>query len=286
MSCQKFKQSIGYIDPFDYNNVIKKLRSFFNDHKEFIEVHGQSRFSIMAACEDPKTISTMEYAGSVWPLPQTTQIHLEQELLTHPEIEGNYSVCTSYRNEPNPVEGRHNLCFPLFDFELKGDMRALIEFEKELLEHLGYGSKENFPEIKYDDACDKYDVSELEHIHEKYLSRDYGPVVFLTDFPVHTSPFWNMKLHPGGRHAYKVDVILSGQETIGSAQRSSSASEMREMFHTISDGDYANILYKNFSKERVENELEDFLSQKFITRSGGGIGLTRLIRSMKIENLL
>ncbi len=33
---------------------------------------------------------------------------------------------------------------------------------------------------------------------------------------------------------------------------------MRKQFYTISDCDYANILFSNFTKERVENELNDF----------------------------
>ena len=57
-------------------------------------------------------------------------------------------------------------------------------------------------------------------------------------------------------------------------------------FKTISDGGYAQILYDKFGKERVTNELEEFLKHKFITRSGGGIGITRLISSMLKEGLI
>ncbi len=42
-----------------------------------IENMTQSRLSILAACEDPTTISTYNYAGEVWPLPQTGQMWLE-----------------------------------------------------------------------------------------------------------------------------------------------------------------------------------------------------------------
>ena len=74
--------------------------------------------------------------------------------------------------------------------------------------------------------------------------------------------------------------------SIGSAQRSSSVDEMRKMFYEISDGQYANILFSNFTKDRVENELNDFLSHNFVERCGGGIGVTRMIRAMKLSNLL
>ena len=56
---------------------------------------------------------------------------------------------------------------------------------------------------------------------------------------------------------------------------------MREQFHTISDGEYASLLYELFGKERVEKELEEFLSYDFFPRYGGGIGVTRLISALK-----
>ena len=75
-------------------------------------------------------------------------------------------------------------------------------------------------------------------------------------------------------------------ETIGSAERSCDPDEMRKQFYTISEGNYANILFSNFTKERVENELNEFLNYKFFQRCGGGIGMTRMIRALKLSNLL
>ena len=62
--------------------------------------------------------------------------------------------------------------------------------------------------------------------------------------------------------------------------------EMREKFKTISNGEYAKILYDKFSKERVDAELDKFLKYDFFERSGGGIGITRMIRALKLSNLL
>ena len=61
---------------------------------------------------------------------------------------------------------------------------------------------------------------------------------------------------------------------------------MKEKFETISDGGYANILYAQFGKERVQNELEEFIKKDFFERSGGGIGVTRMIRAMKLSKLI
>ena len=84
----------------------------------------------------------------------------------------------------------------------------------------------------------------------------------------------------GDGTAAKIDVIISGQETIGSAERSTDPNEMFTMFHEISDGMYADLLYKLFGKDRVDIELNDFLALDMIPRVGGGIGITRLLHGL------
>jgi aspartyl/asparaginyl-tRNA synthetase len=94
-----------------------------------------------------------------------------------------------------------------------------------------------------------------------------------------------MSRHEDGT-AKKIDVILHGQETIGSAERSCNIEEMRKIFFTIEDGRYSQKLIDLFGHHRVMNELNEFLQYNFITRSGGGIGITRLIRAMELSNLI
>ena len=48
----------------------------------------------------------------------------------------------------------------------------------------------------------------------------------------------------------------------------------------------ADILFSNFTKERVQKELEEFLEFNFMDRCGGGIGVTRMIRALKLSNIL
>ena len=275
----------------DYKNfdiAVNKLRKFFRDVKGFKEVHTQNKLSILAACEDPTTIATYNYDNRKWPMPQTGQMWLEHYLLEHPEENGFFCVSTSYRNEPNPVPGRHDKIFPMFEFELKGGMDELRALEKELLEYLGFRKNENgeYPGDDYDNIAEKYGVKELEHEHETKLDEEYGSVFFLENFPEHTSPFWHMRLQENGTHSNMIDVIIHGMETIGSAERSTSSKEMKEKFETISEGGYAGILYDQFGKERVQNELDEFLKYDFFQRSGGGIGMTRMIRAMKLSNIL
>lgn len=284
--------SIGMIDPEDFAKCVNIMRTFFQK-KGFVEVHTQSRLSILAACEDPATISTYNYAGQVWPLPQTGQMWLEYEMLKNPDAPGFFCVSTSFRNEPNPVPGRHDKIFPMFEFEMKGGLEELQEMEKELLDHIGFKRNVDdgngvmtYPSGMYRDVADKYATAELEHDHELQLEKDHGPAFFLTHFPNYTSPFWNMAQDDKGHRAKKIDVILHGVETIGSAERSTDPVEMRKQFYTISGGNYANILFSNFTKERVERELEDFLKFDFFKRSGGGIGVTRMIRAMKLSKII
>ena len=266
------------INPEQYTTTVGLLRSFFLD-RGFFEVHTQNRLSILAACEDPTTVSTYNYSGQVWPLPQTGQMWLEYELLTRPSSKGFFCISTSYRQEPNPVPGRHDLIFPMFEFEFPGTIKDLEIMEKELIEHMGFGSS---PVSKdYLEWCKDFDTTELTHEDEEAMYNKHKErVCMIKNFPNYTSPFWNMKQNGDGTAA-KIDVIIAGQETIGSAERSSDPEEMKHMFHTISDGMYADLLYGKFGKERVEAELNEFLSYDFQPRVGGGIGMTRMIRAIE-----
>ena len=271
-------------DSIAYDEVVSKLRTFFHDEEGFIEVPAQSRKSIMAACEDPSTIATYEIGGGYWPLPQTGQMWLEHDLLKNPKLKGVFCVTHSYRDEKNPIPGRHEIMFPMFEFESSGDVEDLIKLERSLLSHLGFvGSPQT---INYDDACRRFDVSILEDEHEGRLCETAGnKPVMLCEFPLRTHPFWNMK-HTGDDIYAKVDVLLHGMETIGSAERSCDPEEMRHNFNTISGGEYSELLFNLFTEVRVRKELEVYLASEMFPRFGGGIGITRLARAMKLEGVL
>ena len=266
----------------NYHHINLLLREYFQKQKGFVEVPTQSKLSILAACEDPRTISQFEFSGINYPLPQTGQMVLEEVLLTNPEVNGVFCVTTSYRNEPNPIEGRHDLIFPMFEFEGKGDFSELKKTLKELLEFVRFDSPIS---VSYDECCSKYNTSVLEALHEEKIQKDYGNVVSLEKFPEIAQPFWNMK-HVGKGDFNKIDVLLHGMETIGSAERSCDPEEMEHFFETVSNGDYKNLLFHKFTKKRVMEELDIYFSHKFFPRYGGGIGFTRLERAIKLEGLL
>ncbi len=269
-------------DIFAYNTIVRKLRHFFQDIKGFVEVPAQPRLSILAACEDPETITQFVFSGVNYPLPQTGQMWLEAEMLKNPGIPGVFCITTSYRNEPFPIPGRHDKIFPMFEFESRGTIEDMKRMETELLNYLGFSE----PVIcLYEEVCKRYDIDEIKSDHELTMQKELGNVIMLERFPQRTHPFWNMKHDKSGIFK-KVDVILYGMETIGSAERSTNVQEMRENFFTISNGQYAKLLFNAFGEERVIKELDAYLALPMFDRFGAGIGVTRMARAMNLAGLL
>ena len=278
------------IKPQDFDSMVQKLRGFFMPNG-FKETFPQPRTSILAACEDPKTIRKYTFSGIEWPLIQTNQMWLEHDIMMYPELEGVFCLSTSYRDEPNPIPGRHNRIFPMFEAEHTGDYEHLLNTLSNLVEHLGFvKSKSEIKFFTYDELCEKYGVSILEAEHETKMWEEYGDVVAITHFPLRTSPFFNMKqigFNKNNEPVFaKCDFIICGQETIGAAERETDISKMRDMFYTISNGEYSSQLFALFGESRVEGELEDFFNLKMIQRWGFGLGMTRLERALTLKNLI
>lgn len=263
-----------------YDFMVRKLRSFFQ-RKGYLEVPAAYRTSILAACEDPRTVTTYSLGGVKWPAPQTGQMWLEVELLKNPTWNGVYCIGPSYRDEPNPIPGRHVRLFPMFDFEGLGDFSTLQAIEAELLVFLGFQAPTN---VDYEDMCTLYGATKLEHAQEQLMAQQISTSLSLEKFPLRTDPFWNMK-HAGNGIFNKADVILHGMETIGSAERSCNKEEMRHYFYTISGGAYAQLFFDHFGRQRVMQELDEYLALPMIPRFGGGIGLMRLEAAMKKAGL-
>jgi len=261
--------------------MVRKLRQFFQEKKGYLEVPAQSRLSILAACEQPETITQFSLNHTLYPLPQTGQMWLEYELLKNPEWPGVYCISTSYRDEPNPIEGRHLRIFPMFEFESHGTFQDLKVLEEELLLHLGF---EHPVPLSYAQAAKKYETELVEAHHETALWQEISPVISLEKFPARTHPFWNMKYAGNGLYN-KIDVLLYGMETIGSAERETDIAMMREQFFAMTNGRYAQLLFDKFGKERVIQELDEFLALDMIPRFGAGIGLTRLARAMELAHI-
>lgn len=278
----------SYINPFEFHFVNQKLREFFLS-KSFTDVPTMEQVNILSSCEDPQNVCTHEYRGQVFPKQQTGQMILEEILLKNPNNPGFFCLTYSSRKEtPERLRyqsERYSDLFPLFEFELHGGLPELEKLEMELVRFLGF--KDTVHHITYETACKVFQTQEIEHEHETRMWKEMSDSVFLKLFPERTSPFWNMRRNEHDSSlANKIDVILCGQETIGSAERSCDVDQMKETFYTISNGEYSKLLFDLFGQDRVEKELNEFLSLDFFPRSGGGIGITRLIRAMRLNGLL
>ncbi len=270
-------------DIYGYSYTICQLRKFFQERHGFIEVPTQSRLSILAACEDPNTVQVFNFNQITYPLPQTGQMWLEHEILNNPHVPGVFCISTSYRDEPNPIPGRHEKIFPMFEFELAGSINELRIIESELLEFLGMPK----PISKsYTELAALYAVDELTAKEEARMTKEFNSPISLEYFPASTHPFWNMKQDTKTKLFNKIDVIINGVETIGSAERETNVELMRANFYSISNGDYANLLFTKFGKDRVLEELETYFALKFFPRVGAGIGITRLVNAMYAYNLI
>ena len=162
---------------------------------------------------------------------------------------------------------------------MQGSVVDLKAMEYELCEYLGFDA---LTEKTYAEWQDHFQIGrsvEMDATHETKMFERFGSAL-ITNFPEMTSPFWNMSRNDDGVTAKKMDVILGGMETIGSAERSCDVDMMRDTFHSITGGEYSELLYKLFGKERVEAELEKFLEFDFFQRVGGGIGITRMIAAL------
>ena len=137
---------IPHIPAPEYSAIIRASREYF-DSMGFLEAYVQNHLDVLAACEDPKTVAMMNYCGTVFPLPQTNQMRLEDILMR--DMKGNpipiYTASTtSYRQEAI-VSDRHDRIFSMFEFEShvvkerEGDgFQQLINLCKGYLAHLGF----------------------------------------------------------------------------------------------------------------------------------------------------
>ncbi|MBI2048373.1 MAG: transposase [Parcubacteria group bacterium] len=289
---------VDIIPPHEFDAAFDLFYRFFKK-EGFIQVPVQHLMrpplARLAACENPDSIVAVEFLGEKYPLPQTGQMWGEDFLLRNPDAikKGLFWVSTSYRAEQTPQKGRHNIIFPMFEFEMHGSYEALRALERRFIAFLGIATEEEIYQTDYCKTAARYGVREIEDAEEKRLWQEHGPAVQLDHFPDSSSPFFNMMriLIDLIVVAKKTDCILYGVETIGSAERSKDPQEMWRYFHTISGGKYAAKLFELFGEKEILAELNYFLDGKnyprgHITRSGGGIGVNRLIRALKLAGKL
>ena len=269
--------------PEEYDIVLNKLRLFFREGKNFIEIDSQKDLTILSACENPHSLVKFDFANSSYSQPQTSQMRLEHYLLNNPKWLGCYSITTSYRDEKEEdmIEGRHLRAFTMFEVESHGDFGILLKTLEDLLRYLGFTTPKH---LEYQEMANLFETKTIEANHEIAINK-IDKVAFLKNFNKESNPFFNMK--QDNDKYKKCDVLLDPVgETIGCAERSCNVEEMKYNFLNQSHGDYALTLFKKFGEERVMAELDEYLKNKFFPRWGFGLGMMRLISAMKHQNLL
>ena len=286
------------IKPATYHKFVQTSTKFFTEECGFIQACLAPRLSIMAACEDPKTVVPFSFRdprdGNVydWALNQSMQMMAEDEILRNPAeagVNGYFMDGVSYRDEAAADFKRRWPIFPMREFEGEGGIGDLVKVHVGLLEAFGIG---NIKEVSYLDAANRFDVKEIGDAEEAALAKEFGAtVVLLRDFPAYTNPFWNMRrnsMHPTdpGLDTYdKIDVIGT-EEMAGSAARECSPEVMRAAFFAIEDGEYAKRLFALFGEHATMAELDIYLELPFRPRFGAGIGVYRYIDFLQKQGCL
>jgi hypothetical protein len=245
-----------------------------------------SKYKLSKVGNRPTYKNKLEVYAETYKNPLTQEIVRTLDNLGIPQdpilSNGYYCDSTSTRDESRAGDGRRYNTFAMSEFELYGGYQDLRCFLENLLANLGF-RKVSY--IEYEEACNYLGVTMIDDKEEKKLCEDLSSVVLLGKFPKRTDPYWNMKYSGKGDLYNKIDVLIHGVETMGTAERSCDKDQMRKDFYTQDEGKYAKRMFEIFGQDRVMQELEKFLEHTFVPRFGGGIGLQRLIEGMEKEGI-
>jgi len=232
-----------------YHYVVNCIR-FFLIENGLIECCSQSKFPSLSSCGDCQN-----------------QLYLEYELLQNPDVTGYF--CVTNENIENPH------AMPTAEFVIKGDVQVLEHFIHNLLIYLCYHniSKYTIKDYSYITTKLNMDVNYLSNTVKQKIYNKFGAVFLLKNYPTNTAAHWTTKTNVNNTYN-KIVTILSGVEAISSYEMSSNKNHMYNQFHAKSDAGDEN------------DELDQYLSQSFITRSYGNIFTLELIESMIKERLI
>jgi hypothetical protein len=272
----KFGENICKINK-RYHYVINAVK-FFLLEKGLYEYFTGNELSIFSVC-DPFNVKIYEYDKHKFPFIQSNQICLDEELLKNPTAPGFFCITNVYKKDCLST-------YPIIEFVLNGNVEILEIVEKELLNYLEYQIS-NCVEKDYDyiSKKKKKDVLYLSDDIKQKIYEKFGTVVFLKNYPEYANTHWNIKKNQNNTYN-KITVILSGQEVIESYENDTDKNQIFETFTTMQNGTYNKKLYELFGEKYVNNTLNNYLSNTFITRSSGKIYINELIISMLQEGLI
>ena len=268
---------MAHIHAYWYHKTVSRLREFFIS-KGFLETNPQPRQSYLSVADDIRTMMTYSDGENTFQLPQTAHMWLEFELLKNPELPGVFCCSTSYRKHLNPIPGRHENTFPIFDFEMPGPLHHAMALQKELIAYLGFDISA-YQEMAYPEVAQTLGVRRIDAASESRIGQEKSTVFVVTHKPETIHPFWGVRRVNGV--AQTANCLLYGMDTLSVSERGHHRERLRNRFYDIDDGLYAQTLFDTFGQQNVERELGEFLSLDLFPRSTGSIGVTRLIRALK-----
>lgn len=257
-----------------YNTVIHLLRQFL-DKMNFIELFTQNKLSILTVCDDPKSMCTFNYGGYVWPLPQSSIIWLEYELLTNQDLVGIYTLCTTYKNDSNYTRKQSENIFeadvvtPKFEFVTFGDYSDINTMVVNLLQELGFLDKYTF--VNYNKIAKRRGSTDLS-------VQDIVPTKVVTFVDYIPEQKWGMK--------YTSKVYILQTEVMTFSEHLKDSNELLETFLTLDNGHLAEYLYAQFSKERVDDELFKFINTRGRSVISCSIDVLNLMNVMYDLNMM
>ena len=247
------KPPFNQVSNKQYHYVTNCIR-FFLIEKGLFECCSQHKFPILSLRN--------EY---------TNQLYLEYELLQHSNVTGYFCVSN--------VNIEHANSIPSVEFVINGDITVLETFTRDLLVYLSYSNISNYVVKDYSYITTKLNrnINYLSNTVKQKIYTKFGATFLLKNYPSNTTAHWTIKKNINNNTYNKLVTILSGIEAIISYEISANKHDMLNQFNTNT--------YLSNSAD-VNAELDQYLSQSFITRSYGKIFTLALIDSMIKERLI
>lgn len=198
----------------------------------------------------------------------STQLHLEKSLMLQPRALGYWAP--DMRSTPTinfAIHGNIHVLRSLlsrlcdhFEFPKATERRADISYT-----HQGYAI------VKQDRARELCGTENLTEEHEQQLTDEFGPVVLLEHFQDAT---WNVRRFSGGKFA-QVNLLIGEERCAVSSELETNKERMRHRFYKHSDR-----LRDLYGYDRLQHDLDDYLSLPMVKRIGGAIDIISLVRAL------
>jgi len=221
------------------SEILRAIREVLYVHR-FVEVFTPK--IIATSTEGGAELFTVLYFDRVAYLAQSPQLYKEQLTAS---LERVFEIAPAYRAE------RHNTDYHLNEFisvdgegafmdyndvmdlleDVMRSIASVVASRRDRLERVGIKPTlervEKIPRVDYDEAVDRlralgYDVKwgdDLTVDMQKALSKYYGPLYFIINFPASLRPFYTKRIDDDQRKTESYDLILDGIEIVSGATR-------------------------------------------------------------------